>query len=646
MSFMILAVAAVGCTEDPIEDTFSTSPVAPILESPSDVLITKTTDNENVTFAWSAARFVGDEVNYTLTATYNEQSIELGSTTALAVVMTKSEFKEKLYAGLDLPKNTTFSVSFNVTAKGSEGDFTSATKTLNIYAYGDYIEAAIPSDNATEFTLLADNFKDEIELIHWDAAILEYNAAVTYSVELYNAAAEKSFLLATDIDGLSYSTTVDALNEALIKVGVAEEATAEIGIIVKAYSATATEGIPSATLNVKATTFKASYPDAIYLAGSFQGWNPATGPRIPMVASIKGYYEGFVNLTDGASAETQFKVCKTPAWGEDVGSNDMAAADEEGNSVISGTLNASDNIVVPNGVYRVCIDLKAGTIKLVKAARMGLIGDATPNGWGDPDTEMTYDAANNSYSVIAQMISGKEYKFRMNNAWKYSIGDNGLFDGGANFRFEQPDGLYQITINVNTAPYSVSINNTANPLSLNIVSEGKVVSTLAPYGEGYYDGFVTVGTDLSFSAPKAEGASWSEKSWFVGAAADGKYALETTGTPFATTAGLTKVSVDVVNNRAEVFPISKIGLIGGFNGWGGDLELVLDTTSNTYKAIFEVAEDGEFKIRFNGGWDLDLGGDVNNLTYKGANILVKAGKYNVELNIQKHPYRLVLTAAE
>lgn len=54
------AFAAVACTIES-EDTFSKSPVAPVLEAHSDILITEGTKAESVTFTWTAARQIDAE---------------------------------------------------------------------------------------------------------------------------------------------------------------------------------------------------------------------------------------------------------------------------------------------------------------------------------------------------------------------------------------------------------------------------------------------------------------------------------------------------------------------------------------------------------------------------------------------------------
>lgn len=83
-----------------------------------------------------------------------------------------------------------------------------------------------------------------------------------------------------------------------------------------------------------------------------------------------------------------------------------------------------------------------------------------------------------------------------------------------------------------------------------------------------------------------------------------------------------------------------IGLIGGFNGWGSDLEMTQVTNHNWYaEATFD--SDTELKFRANGGWDINWGANVdtsNNSyffgagTQGGSNISVPAGTYKVYFN--------------
>ncbi|WP_269224019.1 MULTISPECIES: SusE domain-containing protein [Flavobacterium] len=87
----------------------------------------------------------------------------------------------------------------------------------------------------------------------------------------------------------------------------------------------------------------------------------------------------------------------------------------------------------------------------------GIIGSATPNGWGDPDTNLTYDLATKKYTFDGALKAG-EYKFRLDDAWTVNRGDT-----GADFSMEQngdnmkiaADGNYLITVDFKANIYSI-----------------------------------------------------------------------------------------------------------------------------------------------------------------------------------------------
>ncbi|MGL2965063.1 SusE domain-containing protein [Flavobacterium sp. XGLA_31] len=54
----------------------------------------------------------------------------------------------------------------------------------------------------------------------------------------------------------------------------------------------------------------------------------------------------------------------------------------------------------------------------------GIIGDATPTGWGS-DTNMDYDLTTHLYSITIHMTAGGGYKFRLDDGWSTNFGDDG-----------------------------------------------------------------------------------------------------------------------------------------------------------------------------------------------------------------------------
>lgn len=86
----------------------------------------------------------------------------------------------------------------------------------------------------------------------------------------------------------------------------------------------------------------------------------------------------------------------------------------------------------------------------------------------------------------------------------------------------------------------------------------------------------------------------------------------------------------------KVSGFDKVGIIGGFNEWGGDVEMQYNRTYVRFYADLELAADTELKFRADSDWALNWGDkcDVN-----GGNIAVKAGNYRVYLDLNKKEIR-------
>lgn len=130
-----------------------------------------------------------------------------------------------------------------------------------------------------------------------------------------------------------------------------------------------------------------------------------------------------------------FKFRGTPDWAINYGSDNN-----------DGTLQAGGgNIPVDvESDYAITLDLSHPNEYTFSAYRWGLIGDATPGGWND-DTNMTWDATNNVFTITLDLVSGS-FKFRANDGWDVNYGGdlNALTPGGDNIAIGT-DGNYTIT---------------------------------------------------------------------------------------------------------------------------------------------------------------------------------------------------------
>lgn len=104
--------------------------------------------------------------------------------------------------------------------------------------------------------------------------------------------------------------------------------------------------------------------------------------------------------------------------------------------------------------------------------------------------------------------------------------------------------------------------------------------------------------------------------------------------------GLYWAEVNVSDLTYKLSPISTLGLIGNATplGWDGSTALTPSEDFLTWTATVDLTE-GEFKFRANDAWDIDFGGSLDNVVYKGPNIAWStAGTKTVTLYLGQRPY--------
>jgi hypothetical protein len=338
LSFIAVAALMLGITSCEVfpEDAFSTAPVAPELYSHSDILMTSNTMDEDINFSWSAYRFLPEGLNYDFHAEYEGTAAKLASTKDLYYIASKSNFKTLLYNTFpSLPENNTFTMSFFVQVTDGTKTYKSESITIDIYAFGDAV-APVFGEVIKSVTLDPADPTGEIMLFAWDPARLGYNEEITYSVFAQFEDGDP-VELASGIQTTSYSTTVDAFNDAIVSTGAPEDATSDVKFFVKAFSETYASGMPSAVIIIPVKTYIASYPDILYLPGSHQGWNPGTAPML--TGDGEGHYEGFAHL-DG-----EFKFTHERNWDNDFG------------GTFDALVEKGSNLNLEKGYYYLSVDL-------------------------------------------------------------------------------------------------------------------------------------------------------------------------------------------------------------------------------------------------------------------------------------------------
>lgn len=98
--------------------------------------------------------------------------------------------------------------------------------------------------------------------------------------------------------------------------------------------------------------------------------------------------------------------------------------------------------------------------------------------------------------------------------------------------------------------------------------------------------------------------------------------------------------VNFTTKTAKATPITKVGMIGGFNGWGGDAEMTFDPETLMYVGEVTLSAGDEWKFRFNSNWDYNYGLNAEGiLVQDGPNIkTAEAGTYEVALDMAHGSY--------
>ena len=414
-----VAIAAVACTIES-EDTFSTSPVAPVMDAHSDILITNGTKAESVTFTWTAARFIdADAYLYNLNVKSGEKEVALkqGIKDAFCTI-SKEELRTFLKTNFELEKNATHQLSFSVNVADNAGKvYTSPAVALKVYFYDDAV-APVLSAPASAIVLDKEKAADEIEVLGWAAARLEYGEDVTYKVTM-QCGEGKETELAKNLAGTSYKTTVDGLNEAVIAAGATEGKEAELTFKVYAYCTSLPDGLVSNAVNVKITTYILSFPEKMWIPGSYQDWAIASAPSLSVSAKQKGVYQGFVDLSTADGSDAEFKFSATPSWSKtDFGFEDVTVETKGSESLPfayaeSKTLGGS-NIKVPSGLYFIKLDKKNGTLVMVQVKNLEIGGSFAASGWGT-FFPMTKNGSRWAAAEDFEMKPDDEIKIRFNS---------------------------------------------------------------------------------------------------------------------------------------------------------------------------------------------------------------------------------------
>ncbi len=169
------------------------------------------------------------------------------------------------------------------------------------------------------------------------------------------------------------------------------------------------------TWNIPGNYVGASYPGT-----TMADWSPDKSPQVISTIAAPDKLEGYVYM---ANAANEWKFATQPNWnGPNYGDGGAGKLDANG-----GNINSTA------GYYKINANSTTMTFTAVATA-WGVIGDATPLGWGD-ETALTYSPTQRIWQGVMH-LTANSIKFRANHDWGLNYGsdkaDGNLGAGAAN----------------------------------------------------------------------------------------------------------------------------------------------------------------------------------------------------------------------
>jgi hypothetical protein len=404
---------------------------------------------------------------------------------------------------------------------------------------------------------------------------------------------------------------------------------------------------------------------AYYLIGNVNGWNMDNLDNYKFSRSDKDVYDDPIfTITVLMPENCYFKI--VPQSSKDkVGDdrwNGVLGNPVDGNTELEGMLvvkNAEAMRVLEGQMVKITLNMMESTYTIELLGNIEpayyLIGNI--NGWNINDLDnykfshSGKDVYDDPIFTIKVYMSGADKYFKIVSqsckdagSWDGVLGNpvdgntdlEGILivDGGAMRVME--DQWVNITLNMREYTYKIDL--LGNALQQLYVpgghqgwNPGAAPIVYSPNLDWKFDGYVYMeaGNMFKFTAQP----NWDGPNYGTG---DGEGKLSDTGGDLSVPeTGFYRFTVNL-NNYTYTATSTNWGLIGDATagGWDTSTAMNLNAAKGEWTVTTTLAGGKAFKFRANNGWDINLGGDVNKLTYGGDNIPVASdGTYLITLKL-------------
>lgn len=181
--------------------------------------------------------------------------------------------------------------------------------------------------------------------------------------------------------------------------------------------------------------------------------------------------------------------------------------DQVNADVTRGTLSVNTTLTVSKtGLYQVAFDVATNKVVIGEITHWGVIGGATPGGWGSNQVMNLVGSINpdsNTYKVEGVILNVDKYKFRYSDGWKIQVSDTASMPvGGENIKINTNYGGSLTAFVAGGADISNTVSGVYTLTMTWKKSTGKWTATVVKTGEytppTYPDNMYLVGAGTAY----------------------------------------------------------------------------------------------------------------------------------------------------
>lgn len=294
-------------------------------------------------------------------------------------------------------------------------------------ATASIVTASKLSSSKESVVLLQMQDSDEAVTFDFTPAVYDLSVVPTYTLEFAVAGTDFKSPVSIVVDDNKKTFTVNELNTLISRIGFPTDVATKLDVRIN--SSLATLASYSNIINVTVTLYKPN-PDnvfpKIYLPGNYgtasgytdwaeKNWG---SPNLFSPKKDDVYY-GFVYMNNTAP-EFKFTYAEE-GWANNKG-------DTAKPNTFTTLKKDGENIFPTNGAgtYYIKVDWNANTYA-IKKMDMGIIGEATPQGW-DSDVKLVFNTTTRKFETTMALQAGKPFKFRNDDSWGVKIQPSGTSD--------------------------------------------------------------------------------------------------------------------------------------------------------------------------------------------------------------------------